>query len=144
MHQQSTKLQPLHSLREVRDLHEIRIKLNIFGNIGDLKGVELYIGDESWQVLVDDEYNDLIEDHQLMCLFLVLRELETYLTEPDFLKWCMQNGSDASDFHLLQYYRELGRSVYEIEKRIGTIDSRISSLDYELRTGIIHELIQAK
>lgn len=136
-------LHPLESLRTLRDDHAIVVKLNYLHDIGALKGVDLSIGAQSWPILIDDEYKDLREDRQLMALFLVLRELEIYQSEPDFLKWCMQNGGDTSDFLLLEYYRSLGRAIYAIEKLIGPIDSCISSLDYELRTGIIRDLVAA-
>ena len=136
-------LRPLDSLQKLRDDLSIVVVPNILHDIGSLKGVDLYIGKQSWPILIDDEYNDLREDRQLMALYLVLRELEIYQNEPDFLKWCMHNGSDSSDFYLLEYYRSLGRAIYTIEKLIGQIDSRISSLDYELRTGTIHELVAA-
>lgn len=136
-------LHPVRSLKALRDDNSILIKLNYLHDNCDLKGVDFIIGEQSWPILIDDEYNDLREDRQLMALFLVLRELEIYQSEPDFLKWCMQNGSDPADFHLLEYYRSMGRSMYAIEKIIGTIDSHISSLDYELRTGIIRELVEA-
>lgn len=143
MHLSSTILQPLYSLRELRNIHDISLRLDPFENIGPFKGVRLCIGENAWLILVDDEYNDLREANQLMCLYLCLRSLENYQYEPDFLKWCMHHNADASDFNLLQYYRSLGKTTYEVEQLIGTIDSRISSLDYELRTGIIRELVQA-
>jgi hypothetical protein len=136
-------LHPLESLRSLRDAHSIQVRQNYLHDIGNLKGVDFYAGDQCWPILIDDEYKDLRDNRQLMALFLVLRELEIYQSEPDFLKWCMQNGGDPADFRLLEYYRALGRAIYTIEKCIGSIDSRISSLDYELRTGIIRELVEA-
>lgn len=136
-------LRPLDSLQKLRDDLSIVVVPNINHDIGSLKGVDFYIGTQSWPILIADEYNDLREDRQLMALYLVLRELEIYQNEPDFLKWCMHNGSDSGDFYLLEYYRSLGRAIYTIEKLIGQIDSRISNLDYELRTGTIRELVAA-
>lgn len=143
MHLSSTILQPLYALRELRNIHGIHIRLDAHSNIGSFKGVRLSIGENTWTILINDEYNDLRESSQLMCLYLCLRSLENYQYEPDFLKWCMHNNADASDFDLLQYYRSLGKTTYDIEQVIGPIDSRISNLDYELRTGIIRELVQA-
>lgn len=143
MHLSSTILQPLYALRELRNLHDIRIELHPQLNCGPFTGVKLFIGSQSWPILVDDEYRDLRDTNQLMGLYLCLRSLENYQYESDFLKWCMHHHADASDFELLQYYRSLAKTTYDIEQSIGPIDSRISSLDYELRTGIIRELVQA-
>lgn len=134
-------LNPLESLIELRNKYGIRITPIESGNIGALKSVELTIENQSWSILIHDEYDDLKVEHQLMCFYLVLRELETYLYEPDFLKWCVHTGSDPKNNQLLQYYRDLGRAVIAIEAILGTIDSQITHLDYELRTGIIRDLI---
>lgn len=139
----SSILQPLHELRELRDNFHIRVIPDAALNTGVLKGVHFFVEQNSWSILIEDQYNDLREDLQLMALFLVLRALENYQNEPDFLKWCMHKMADSTDFHLLQYYRSLGAAIYDIEQVIGPVDSKISSLDYELRTGIIRELIAA-
>ena len=136
-------IKPLDSLNELRRMHAVKIFILETTDHVDLKCAELFLGNKSWIILVDDEYNDLHEKNQLMCLFLILRELEIYQSESDFLKWCTQNGSNASDTKLLYYYKQLGKTILEIESIIGEIDSKISGLDYELRTGVIDELIKA-
>lgn len=136
-------IEPLKSLLELRNSRSVVISMRDDG-IAHLASTNLIIDQRSWKILVDDEYEDLNPDNQLMCFFLVIRELETYLSEPDFLKWTAQNGSDASNEKLLEYYRELGKTVYEIKEELGEIDSKISGLDYELRTGVIDRLIATK
>ena len=103
--------------------------------------VELTIDDNSWEVLVDDEYNDFSEDHQLMSLFLTLSSLEAYNESNDYLNWCKENGIDPSDSNLIEYYQSLDSIYREIKTILGEIDSCISSMDYQLRTGVIDALI---
>ena len=137
-------IEPLESLHDLRRMHDVQISVLQAAEPEGLKCAEIQIGEKSWVILVDDEYDDLIQERQLMCFFLVLRELEIYQSESDFLRWCSQNGWDPKDSKLLYYYKQLGKTVLEIESIIGEIDSKISGLDYELRTGVIDELVAAK
>jgi len=132
----------LNSLLELKNANEIRVSL-LPSRIDDLQWVTFTIKSSSWNILIDDEYNDLNESSQLMCLFLVLRELEIYQEESDYLKWSAQMGTNINNTDLLVYYKQLGKSIFEIESFIGHIDSQITDLDYQLRTGVIKELIAA-
>ncbi|MDX2360550.1 MAG: hypothetical protein QNK23_07070 [Crocinitomicaceae bacterium] len=132
----------LDSLIELKNTNDIRVSV-LPDRIDDMQWVEFSIQSTSWRILVDDEYNDLNESSQLMCVFLVLRELEIYQEAADYLKWCGQMRAIVFNSDLLVYYKQLGKSVVEIESFIGHIDSQITDLDYQLRTGVIKELIAA-
>ncbi len=134
---------PVDALLALRENHSIYITPNQSFSMERLRSAELRIQQSSWTILIDDEYDDLKEESQLMCLYLILRELEIYQSETDFLTWCNQNGSNAANSMLLQYYKDLGKTTLEIESILGSIDSQITDLDYQLRTGIIEELIAA-
>ncbi|MBZ0244869.1 MAG: hypothetical protein K8H85_02880 [Cyclobacteriaceae bacterium] len=102
---------------------------------------DFFINNKSWALYLDDEYNDFKEEKQLLAIFLVLRALEDYKEAADFTDWCQQNGLDASSSDWLTYYKQLAQSYAEIEDTIGTIDSFINSLDYQLRSGAFSELV---
>lgn len=131
----------INNLVDLRNRHQISIQLGQQERLEDLYPVELKIGEKGWTIYVDDEYQDLSKESQLLGLFLTLRELEIYKDETDFLKWCSQNGTSPKNGILLNYYKELGKYIIEIEKKINTIDSCISPLEYELRTEVIDQLI---
>lgn len=103
--------------------------------------VAFSIDDRSWNVYIDDEYNDYSDDNALMNLFLILSSLEDYNESKDYLTWCKQYGIDASELHWLDYYKSLGVIYAEIKSSLGLINPCISSIDYQLRTGVIKSLI---
>lgn len=110
----------------------------------DLIHVMFSVDGSSWNLYVDDEYKDFSEKRPLVCLYLVLFSLEMYLESKDFLDWCNQWYLDAKSPTWLEYYRDLGTMTREIEQKLGTIDSHISSYDYQLRTGVVNALLEAK
>jgi len=124
----------------LQSTHNVHIHLST-NEIEGLRVVDLSINNKTWSVLVHDEYNDLEESNQLMCFYLVLRSLEIYQSASDFLKWCGINGCKASNLELLAHYKKMGQTVIDIESIIGIIDSKISGLDYELRTEVIEILL---
>ncbi len=103
--------------------------------ITDFQQVRFYIGKQSWDVYIDNEYHDFNTDKPLVCIYLVLSALEDYSDADDFLQWCRHLGLNASDQKWLDYFRQLARSYNEIEKILGKIDSFINPLDYQLRSG---------
>ena len=90
---------------------------------------------------MDDEYRDFDEQKPLVCLFLVLRSLEDFAESTDYLNWCNVYHLNASDMKWLTYYRDLPASYAGIEKQIGPINSFISDLDYQLRSGVFYALL---
>ena len=105
--------------------------------------VDLAINNKTWQILVDDEYRDFTPEKPLVNFFLTLCALELYEESTDFLNWCNFLNLSPSNSKWLTYYRDLNTIYREIEQTIGTIDSCITPLDYQLKTGVIDALFQA-
>jgi len=120
--------------------NKIEINRNASKDIQSFKALELNLNNNLFSIYIDDEYNHVNETNPLMCFFLILRELEIYKDSTDFLDWCKQLGVNADDEKLRQYYISLESTYSEIEKKLGQIDSCISSLDYQLNTGVIKQL----
>ena len=120
--------------------NNIEIKRNTREDIQSFKALELNLNNYIFTIYIDDEYNDVNEENPLMYFFLILRELEIYKDSTDYLNWCKQVGLHTDDEQLRQYYIALGASYKKIEKILGEIDSCISSLDYQLSTGVIKRL----
>jgi hypothetical protein len=134
-------------MNEIKQLATLQQKYNLKviprGDIKDnLIPVDFISGNKSWYLYLSDEYKDFHPENQLMCIFLVLRTLEDYEESSDFLVWCNQYGLNASHIHWLSYFKELDNRYTEIKNTLGTIDSIISSLEYQLRSGAFYELTQ--
>ncbi len=108
----------------------------------DLFFVDIAIDQESWKILIDDEYSDFDLNKPLVNWFLMLSALELYAETDDFLSWAKQKNIDASATKWLAYYKSLDSIYQEIEKRLGKIDSCISHYEYNLRTGAIVTLLK--
>lgn len=98
------------------------------------------IGSTSYNIYIDDEFNDLRIGNSLLNLCLVLRSLEIYEDTDDYLQWCTELGIDSSDNIARAYHMGLRTMYSEIESRIGKIDSCISDFDFELNAGAAQEL----
>ena len=116
------------------------INIRLLGSRDNLLLVSLDSNQGSWEIFIQDEGGDYDESNQILCLYLVLKSLEDYKDETDFLAWSNFNGLDDFDVFWLDYYRGLDKKVYEIEFHFGEIDSFIQSFDYELRAGAFQEL----
>ena len=132
------------ALRSLFQKHTISITKLEGHNSEDLIWVSFQVNNSEWRILVDDEYHDFDEGKPLLCLFLVLFSLSIYDDCDDFLNWCNQWNLNTSDPKWLDYYRGLGQTYRDIEKTLGTVDPQITALDYQLRTGVIQELIDSK
>ena len=130
----------LKKLTSLFNKSNIEIIRNSRDNIQSFKTLELNLNNNLFSIYIDDEYNDVNEANPLMCFFLILRELEIYRDSTDYLDWCKQLGVNANDDQLRQYYISLEATYTELEKILGEIDSCISSLDYQLNTGVIKKL----
>ncbi len=99
-----------------------------------LYSLKITIADLSFELLVDDEYEDLKIDNPLLHFYMMLRTLEIYKDSTDYLDWCKENNVDLSR-ELRTYYWDLADILILIENKIGPIDSFISDLDYQLGSG---------
>ncbi|GAB5416753.1 MAG: hypothetical protein Crog4KO_22420 [Crocinitomicaceae bacterium] len=130
------KLQALrlqHSI-EVRSTHERLC------NRADFPKVHFSVGQKTFSIFIDDEYEDLKIDNPDLHLCLALRSLENYADAEDFLVWCTQLGLDSTDNEARNHHLELSTTYSEIKKILGTIDSYISDFDFELNAGAAQEL----
>ncbi len=133
---------------EIEQLSSLRKQFNISIQVTDtvlcdkswFPKVQFNIGNESFEIYVDDEYHDFKIDNPDLHLCLVLRSLEIYDDAEDFLVWCTQLGLEASDPVAREHHMELGSIYSAIEERLGTIDSFISDYDFGLNAGAAQEL----
>ncbi|MEM1406264.1 MAG: hypothetical protein AAGG59_05775 [Bacteroidota bacterium] len=102
--------------------------------------VEVHSAAKSWELLVYDECHDLSAQKPLICLYLMLFTLEDYADTSDYLEWSKENLIEPPAF--IDYYKSLETSYREIKKLLGNIESYISSMDYELRSGAFDELLR--
>jgi len=127
-------------LKSLQARHQL--KVDLVSNARPFLEVTLSTSDANWNLFVDDEYGDFDGQKQLLCLFLVLRSLEDYKDENDYLKWCSLYGLNPAEDKWLSYYRVLAKTYREIVSVIGEPDSYINSLDYQLRSGAFSALLQ--
>ena len=130
----------LEKLSSYFNRNKIEIKRDPAKDIQSFKTLELHLNSNIFSIYIDDEYNDVNETNPLMCFFLILRELEIYNDSTDYLDWCKQLGVNADNEQLRRYYISLESIYQKIEKSLGEIDSCISSLDYQLNTGVVQKL----
>ncbi|WP_340199989.1 hypothetical protein [Ascidiimonas sp. W6] len=105
--------------------------------------INFSINQNTWQLLLDDEYLDFDPEKPLVNLFLTFSSLQLYLKSDDFLVWCNYLDLSASNIRWLDYYQSLSTIYKEIEQTIGKIDSCITPLDYQLRTGVVNALVSS-
>ena len=105
----------------------------------DLFFVDVSINNNTWTILIDDEYGDFSPNNPMANWFLVLFSLEGYAEAEDILEWGRDINFNAVE-HLLDHYKSLAITYREIEEILGTIDARISSFDYQMRTGVVKTL----
>lgn len=129
-------------LRELIQKHDIRITL--LDRVKErMKEVEFSIGENRWNLLIEDESDDFNERNQPLCLFLVLNSLDIYNETSDILEWSHEHMlKDVASW--LSYYRTLEKAYSEISKHIGEITTYISPFDYELRAGEFQRLFNEK
>ena len=130
------ELQELHNLQQNFALEVVATD----SSKDHMIGVCFQALDKQWHLFIEDEFNDFHPENQLMCLFLVLKALEDYNDEPDFLAWTNYHSLNPADPFWLQYYRDFGPIYDEIATTIGPIDPMISDLDYQLGSGVMYAL----
>jgi hypothetical protein len=129
---------------EIRALHDLIVEFNIHIRIFEdknLSGREDYpsvlfkIGEKSYDLYVEDKYTDFDEQNQIICLHLVLSELEDYNSHQDISVWSSAKSLNLSDPAVLSYYRDLDKLYREISVKLGVESSFIDQVHFELNTG---------
>jgi hypothetical protein len=122
-------------------------KIRVIGNTKDviisvLIPVDVFIRGKTYTIQINDEYNDLAYNNELLNFILVFRELAIINDTTDFLYWCTLHDYDASNRQLLEYYRNLCTSMEEIAScfKNNEIDYFVSDLDFQLNSGVIQIL----
>ena len=131
------------ALNHIYNQHNVEVQIlttECLADKKDYQAITFKVGDETFEMFVDDEYDDFQYNYPLLNLCIVLRELEFYNNTQDYLLWCSELYLNSSDNKVLAYYRELGRIYREIESIIGKIDSQISDWDFEMSSGAAYEL----
>ena len=109
-------------------------------DIKDYPAIVLSLAGKTFNMFVEDEYNDFQIENPLLSLSLVLRELEIYKEEDDFLAWCKSQILSSSNSLVLNYYKTLDNIYNDIEMIMGSISNPISSWDFEMNSGAVQEL----
>lgn len=125
-------------------MNQHQVVVNPDGSKDGLKLVILSIRDKKWRLFIDDEYGDFDLGRQPLNFFLVLRSLEDYKESIDFLGWCKLYDLDPANSFWIEYFRELGGYLAEIEELIGAINCFINPLDYQLRSGAFQFLLNVE
>lgn len=89
-----------------------------------------------------DEYGDLQTNNTLLHIACCLQELEAVEESADYLQWCTENGFDAANSGLLDYYKALVHfndsiRTYFKDQRI---ESFVNSLDFQLNQRAVQAL----
>ena len=130
-------------------VNKFKIAFDISGDIllDDLKDypwVEIKLGNKTFSLFVNDEYEDFRLGIPSLSLCVLLRELECYEDAKDFLEWCKNNGLNASASKVHCYYLHLENVFQDLKKMLGKIDSRISDFDFTLNAGAARALRETK
>ena len=104
--------------------------------------IELRANNNLYIVHIDDEYDDLMFNNNLLNAILVFRELANINDSLDFLEWCKTHRLDPNSSMLLNYYQHICKKIENISSLFpeNTIDYFISDLDFQLNSGAIQLL----
>ncbi|MDC8005041.1 hypothetical protein POV27_13345 [Aureisphaera galaxeae] len=93
------------------------------------------------EIQVQDEYNDLSRNNDLLSVVLCLRELEMIDEAENYEGWCFQNGIKGNEA-LQVYFTEIEKVVPQLKQYFldKELDSFISDWDFQLNAGAIQEL----
>lgn len=97
--------------------------------------VEFTLGNRTFQLFVDDEYDDLKKNYPLLNFCLVLRELEGYEYSENYQQWCQERFFEPEVAAINEAYEQLALVYKEVKEILGEIDSKISDYDFELNAG---------
>lgn len=90
---------------------------------GDLILVDFYIGEQSWNIYISDDYKEFKDSRQLLAVFLALEALEDYRYAEDYLKWCSEYELDPATETMRAYYMQLKNTYNSIVDKLIDIDS---------------------
>ena len=133
-------LQSIKNLHEIVKIHNFSLKV-INDSTSELVHTEITLANQKWHIYIDDEYRLINTSKPTLCLYLVLRSLEEYADSSDFLDWSNQYPFTKNDSHYINYYRNLEKTYHEIKQVVGSVNSFISDLDYQLFSGEFSELL---
>lgn len=138
-----SKFPEIQALQEIYQKYEITIHVSqddFLTNTSNYPAIKFTINNDSFHLYINDEYEDLQYNNSLLSLCLALRELEMYHEGSDILSWCKSQQLEVNNSKVVDYYKSLSKIYVRIEEIIGTIDSQISDLDFQLNAGAIQEL----
>lgn len=103
--------------------------------------VSVLINKISYIIQIQDEYDDLKVNNQLLWLVLVLREIEMIEDSTDHLDWSKQQSVKENPL-LADYYNDFIASIAGFKHffKDGKITSFITDLDFQLNAGAIQLL----
>lgn len=134
-------------LKEIRQKHGVGITIltkDFLNGNKDYPAVIFSLGAKSFNIFVDDEYQDFKLKSPLLSLCLVLRELDYYSDSHDYILWCKEHQLEPNNTQVLSYFRSLAGTYRDIEKILGTIDPIINDFDFEMNAGAVFELRNKK
>ena len=104
--------------------------------------VQFQFQNKVFEVLIDDEYNDLSIKNNTLNILLVLRSLAIIDDSKDYLEWINFHNQNASSIKLLDYYKNIIPTIENIKSTFkdGEIECFISDLDFELNAGAMQLL----
>ena len=135
----SSNYPEINRLAEMYRSHAISIEPGDL-NKDSMSLLHFQVEDNSYEIYVQDEFEDLKLNKQLLDLALVLKELELYKDSDDFLEWCKWQGLNASSDFWRNYYTNLDSTYTKVLDKLGTIECPINSMDFELNAGAAQEL----
>ena len=125
------------ALKEFHSAQKISLSILPESPIEDTSLFNITISNQSFQVIVQDEYGDLALPNTLLHLVLVLNELILINDSTDFLDWCNLQGFQANNTFLLSYYQDMVQLLSGLSKYFtnGKITAFISDWDFQLNAG---------
>ncbi len=124
------------ALKELQDKFKPKIQVvKPSGFNTDWFEVDFQIQDKTFRIHVDDEYQDLRIESEILNLCLVLRSLEELQDATSFEHWCQSTGINPELGIACSYYETSHQVLEEVKAILGDIDSQISDLEFSLNAG---------
>jgi hypothetical protein len=133
----------IEALQKLADNFEIEIVIQsgqyLAGN-ENYPAAKFTTKDQSFELFLYDEYEDLKWNNPLLHLCLALMELENYDDAEDYLQWCTFRGLEAANEEMRSYHTGLGETYNALKNILGEIDPQVSYFDFELNAGAAQAL----